>query len=38
MKMTEGFNSTLKKVESAALSIALLRDFLNSYSSEVLEN
>lgn len=38
MTMTEEFNSTLKKVESAALSIALLRDFLNSYNSEVWEN
>lgn len=38
MAMTEGFNSTLKKVESAALSIALLRDFLNDYNSKVLEN
>ena len=38
MVMTEEFSSTLKKVESVALSIALLRDFLNSYSSEILEN
>lgn len=38
MAMTKGFNSTLKKVESAALSIALLRDFLNGYNSEVPEN
>lgn len=33
--MTEGFNSTLKKVESAALSIVLLRDILNGYNSDI---
>ena len=38
MAMTEGFNSTLEKVESAALSIALLQDFLKGYESEVPEN